>query len=312
MTFSYFLFLGIGAVICTGLFAWKLDRQNLSPALAPVALVLALVLGTLLSKVLYVLLLFPSLFDNYGIAALWRTEPTEFSFFGGCAGVCLAVLLAAKWLHQPTTKTLDAFAPCGALMVAFARAGVAFMAPNQVLGLGAFVENESLWFFPVARESFGMWFFAIFMLEAVFALVCAAVSFLLSARPARHPGHPFLHTVFFLALPQIFCEQLLNSYMQWGFIRIEQLLCGLVVLGIILYACVRHGNGFASFVPAVLTVVCMLGLIDLEFMLDNKYLFGLELGPITCYLLMLVLLGVMAWLFLWAFRRMNKKSSSLS
>lgn len=307
MNGTYFLFLTIGAVICTGLFAWKLYLKKEKPALSLLALPLAALLGTMMSKMTYVLLKAGEQFDNYGLSAFLRTQPAEFSFAGGCAGVVLAVWLVARIAKRPAASLLDAFAPCGALMYAIARGCTYFLDPMCMVGIGDYVENEALCFFPVAVENqmFGGWFFAVFMLECACALVCALAAFLLSRKACR-PGRVLLHTVFFLALPQVFCEQLLGSYMKWGFVRVEQLLCAMIAFGIILYACIKNKGASKRFLPAILSVLCMLMVIDLLFMLDNKYLFGLELAPNVCYILMIGLLGCMAALSLWAYRRLNK------
>ena len=85
----------------------------------------------------------------------------------------------------------------------------------------------------------------------------------------------------------------------------EQLLCALIVFSVILYACQKNKGAKKRFMPLVITGVCMLAVIDLLFMLDNKYLFGLELAPDVCHILMIVLLIIIAGMELWAFRRLD-------
>lgn len=310
MNSTYFLFLGIGAILCTGLFAWKLQRAGQKTSIALLSLPLALVLGTVLSKLVHFLLLFRDQYGAFGLEGLFRTNPTEFSFLGGCAGAVLAVWLAARCHRTAALPVMDAFAPCGALMAALARACEYFLDIRYLLGYGAFVENESLHFFPIARENEMLysWFYAIFMLEAACALICALVSFGRSHKKAYAPGRVFLHTVFFLALPQVFCERLLGSYMRWGFVRVEQLLCGFLCFGIILYGCTRLKQK-GAYTPALLAALCMLMIIDIEFTLDNKPPFGLEMPTLLCYILMLFTLAAMAALSLWTWRRLNRKEA---
>lgn len=311
MNTSYIFSLLIGAVICTGLFACTLSRRKsaLSPAFC--ALPLGIILGTVCSKVLFVLMKAQEQLDNYGLAAFLRTQPAEFTFVGGCIGVVLAVCLAARLCKQPVSSTLDAFAPAGALMAAVVRGSTYFLDRMSMVGVGDYVENEALCFFPVAVENemlFG-WFYAVFMLECAFALLCAVAVFFPAIRGKMKPGHVFLHAVFFLALPQIFCEQLLGSYIKWAFVRAEQLLCAVLVFAVILYACKKNKGAKMRFLPLILTGICMLAVIDLLFMLDNKYLFGLELAPDTCYILMIVLLVIIGGLEMWAFRRLNRSKA---
>lgn len=312
MNTTYLLSLMIGAVLCTGLFAWTLSRHKLPAATALYALPLGILLGTVCSKVLFVLMKAPEQFDNYGMAAFLRTQPAEFTFVGGCVGVVLAVMLAARLCKQPVAKALDAFAPAGALMAAVVRGSTYFLDRMSMVGVGDYVENEALCFFPVAVENdmlFG-WFYAVFMLECIFAFVCAVIVLFPAIHGRQHPGRTFLHTVFFLALPQIFCEQLLGSYIKWAFVRVEQLLCALIVFAVILYACKKNKGAKLRFLPLILTGVCMLAVIDLLFMLDNKYLFGLELAPNVCYILMIVLLVLIGAMELWSFRRLSRKKSA--
>lgn len=309
MNGTYLLLLGIGAVLCTGLFAYMLKRQGVKTAAAWVALPIAVVLGVVLSKASYFLLDFQEVYENYGFGALLRTRPSEFSLIGACAGVTLAVLLAARLMHQPAVRVLDAFAPCGALMIAVERACEYFLDPMNMVGMGDYVAEEALQFFPVAVhiQDFYSWFYAVFMMEAAFALICAVAGFVLTHRRSFAPGRVFLHTAFFLALPQIFSERMLNQCMRWGFVRIEQILCAVVVFAVILWACIRY-RGKGAYLPAILDLLCIGVLVDIEFTLDNKPPFGLEMAPATCYALMILTLCCMAALSVWAYRRLNRQA----
>lgn len=307
MNGTYIFSLVIGAVLCAGLFAWKLHRHGLRMQTALIGLPVAAVLGLIAAKAGYFLLELRDQWARYGLAGLWTERPSEFSFVCGAMGVALAVALTARLLHQPVLRTLDAFAPCGALMAAFTRACEGLLDPMSLVGMGDFVENDALWFFPVAAENQMLysWFYAVFMLEAACALIVAVVAFIRSHKGQFAPGRVFLHTAFFLALPQIFCERLLNQCMKWGFVRIEQLLCALIVFAIILIACIQRG-GIKACVPAVLCLVCAAVLIWMEFTLDNKLLFGIDLPTMMCYGVMIAALGCMAALSLYAYRRLNK------
>ena len=308
MTATYILALMIGAVICTGLFAWKLRRAGLKTTIVWTALPLTLTLGFLMSKILYFVLELRDQLVRYdGVGGLFSIVPREFSFIGGCIGVIGAVMLAAKIKEQKVLPVLDAFAPCGALMAAITRACEGLLDPMDMVGLGGFVADEQLWFFPVSIEieMLYSWFYAVFMLEAVLALVCALVSFVVSHHGRFASGRAFLHTMFFLALPQIFSEQMLGQCMAWGFIRIEQLLCALIVFGILLYACILRKKAVA-FIPAAGCLLCTAVLVWMEFTLDNKLLFGIELPTMVCYAVMIAALCGMAGLSLYSYHKLNK------
>lgn len=307
MTTTYIFGLLIGAVICAGLFAWKLHRGGRKPLTALLALPLAAILGLVMARLIYFALEFRDMYVKHdGFGGLLSGKPDEFSFIGGCVGVILAVILSAKLTGQKALPVLDAFAPCGALMAAIARACEGLLDPMTMIGLGAWVENEAQQFFPVAVEI--EWvgtFYAVFMLEAVLALICSAGGFVISRKGQFAPGRVFLHTVFFLALPQIFSEQILHKYMAWGFVRIEQLLCALIVFGVILIACIKRRK-LTAYIPAAGCLLCAAVLIWMEFTLDNKLLFGIDIPTMWCYVIMIASLACMAGLELDAYRRLNK------
>ena len=308
MNTTYCLAILIGAAICTALFAWKMHSAKLKPLTALLALPLAVVLGAVMAKLVYFVLELRDMLVTYdGVSGILSMKPDEFSFLGGCFGVVLAVMLTALISGQKVLPVLDAFAPCGALMAAITRACEGLLDPMSLIGMGAFVGDEKWWFFPVAVENEFLysWFYAVFMLEAAFALVCAVGSFVISMRWEFAPGRVFLHTVFFLALTQILSEQVLNKFMAWGFVRIEQLLCALIVFGILLYACIMRGK-MVAFVPAVLCLLCAGVLIWMEFALDNKPLFNIEIPTLLCYGIMIAALGCMAGLSLYSYHKLNK------
>ena len=307
MNTIYFLALTIGAVLCAGLFAWKLRRANLKASAAWFALPLSAVLGLVMARMAYFALEFRDMYVKHdGFAGLLSPNPQEFSIIGGCLGVILAVMMTAKITRQRALPVLDAFAPCGALMVAIARACEGLIDPMKMIGMGAWVDNESLHFFPVAVEVEWMGtFYAVFMLEAVLALLCALGAFLISHKGGFKPGRVFLHTMTFLALPQIFCEQILGDCMSWGFVKIEQLLCALIVFCVIMNACIRMRK-ISAYAPAVLCLVCAAVLIWMEFTLDNKLLFGIEIPTIWCYVIMMAAIGCMGALEQWAYHKLNK------
>lgn len=313
MTTEYLIFLAIGAVFCTALFGVRLRSVKIPVRCAWVSAVSGAILGAILSKLLYFMLLFREQYDNYGMGALLRMPPEEFSFVGGCLGVCIAVILSAKCFHLPVRKVLDIFAPCGALMVFFARAGEYWL---NLVGYGTYVENESLQFFPIAVKyvEYDMimgWFYAIFVLEAIFALICAIV-FLTLSRSGRSSSldFTFLHTLFFLTVPQVFSESLRSQCMKWGFVRIEQLICGLIAFAIVVFACIRYRKK-ASFLrvyyPVIGSVICLLMMIVVEFALDKPF-FGVYLPKVLCYGVMIAFLFFFAVLEIIAFRRLKRLS----
>lgn len=310
MNTTYFLFLGAAALVSALLFAALLGKRKESPLLALLALGLSAVLGTVFAKGGYFLMKIGE--DS---ETLTKFGAKYWSFVSGCAGVVLAVMLTARILRRPLLPFLDAFAPCGALMVALARMAEGLIHPMELKGLGAYVENEAHCFFPLAVENEMMvsWFYAVFVLEAACALLCAALSLALSRKKAA-PGRVFLHTAFFLCLPQVLCERLLGQCTKWGFVRIEQLLCALIAFGILLYPCIKmRRKGFLSALyPALLAVCCMALIILMEFSLDGKALSKIMHFPDALgYAVMLLALCAMASLSMASYHRLNKEQALL-
>ena len=82
-----------------------------------------------------------------------------------------------------------------------------------------------------------------------------------------------------LALPQIYCESLRARCMKWGFVRVEQLLCGLLVLALIAYACYKLGSKKKRrYWPVLWGALCIGGMALVEFALDKS-----TLPNLLCY-----------------------------
>ena len=200
----------------------------------------------------------------------------------------LGVIISAKLTHQRVLPVLDAFAPAGALLVAIARFGEKYLGE---IGTAGFEMPEQLAFFPFAlTNEWGESYPAIFMLSCLAALIVAIVG--LTRKPGGRDGQLFLRTAFYLALPQIMCESLLAECMKWGFVRVQQLLCALTLLAILIVEC-RRAAGSLSFAkrwwPVGALLLCAAGLVGVEFALDKS-----GLPAFVGYGAMVVLLALIA------------------
>ena len=218
------------------------------------------------------------LFGQEGITPLAKAD----------IGVVLGVIISAKLTHQRVLPVLDAFAPAGALLVAIARFGEKYLGE---IGTAGFEMPEQLAFFPFAlTNEWGESYPAIFMLSCLAALIVAIVG--LTRKPGGRDGQLFLRTAFYLALPQIMCESLLAECMKWGFVRVQQLLCALTLLAILLAEC-RRASGSLSFArrwwPVGALLLCAAGLVGVEFALDKS-----GLPAFVGYGAMVVLLALIA------------------
>ena len=262
---------------------------------AVLALVLSVVIGTILARVGYAVMTEELDFESDGIEALLDLFDLNYdtvSFFCGAVGVCLGVLAANRLVRKDAVvEGMDAFAPFGALLAALFRMGeISFGS----YGIGSNLpENSALAFFPFALKvetagGYSYWGWAICVLSAFFALVWACISFL-KIRDHGRAGLNFTLTLFFLCLTQILCESMRKRGIFWLFVHAEQLLCAVVVTGVMLYWTIGSKGVPARrrFMPLAVLAVCTGLLVATEFAIDGK-LFDLSRG--VCYAFMCLLI----------------------
>jgi len=291
-TTAYLLFISAGIVLCYVLFAFLLQKQlrvsaTRALALCATALGMGILLGIIGAKLLYGLFRISYLLKT-GFGSLFSLRPDEMSYYGGAAGVCFGVFLAAKLLGEKPLKALNAFAFPGAFLAALFRFAERWLG---ALGTGDYIETPlpfPLAVFEAWNPDFPEYYLAIFMLEGVLSLRVA-----LFAWQNRRDVLCFLRTVFYLCLFQIACESMRAQSLRWLFVRYEQLLCFLVVEAILIwYAVISKKQGIRNWGASVFGLfVCAVGVLC-EFMLDGKIVIGeYGLPPVFIY-------GVMSWALL--------------
>ena len=290
----YVLTVVLGAVCAGCLYGALLKKKGLPVCAAPAALALGSGLGLVCARLGYCLLLFGMTFARYGFSALFHAQLHEFSFVTGAMGVCLGAALGIRLCRCPVVRGMDVFAPALALMAAFARFGEYFL---EWVGYGKYVDQPWQQFFPLSVESpYGGWYTAVFMLEGLCALILAAV---LTAMEKRHERFLFTRAAFYLALPQIFWESLRALTMKWGFVRIEQVLCGVIVTAFVAWHCLKcREGGLSRFWPVGGMLLCIAVMVGVEFALDKT-----NISYIICYGVMLLALLGMAGLEIYSVRR---------
>lgn len=280
---TYLRLLGMAFVLAFAVFGLRLGYGKKT---AVAALPLSAILGFICSKLFYVLLLMGRTLLNIGFSSFLRFRPEEFSFFGAGVGVLLGVIIASRLTHEDIPSALDRFAPAGAILTALARFAEISL---DTLGVGDYcgMGDEPLNFFPFAviAGEWGEYYRAVFMLEAVLALAIA-ILYLITNRNCDLPLMRTGHVLFYLCLTQIFCESRRALSMKWGFVRVEQVLCGVCVVAIILVLSQRAGK--RAF-PVCGALMCILGMIGVEFALDKT-----EFPHLLLYGVMIALLIVLA------------------
>ena len=271
---GYLLIMGCGAAACI-LWFFLSNRKRMPAAKAAALSALTLLLGILFGLSGARLVWFLCRINTRPV--LFALEYDQLSYYGGVAGVILAVWLSAKILGLNGRETLNRFAPMGAFMAAIARFAEGFLG---MIGVGAWMEEGI--FFPVTvefvyDETYSEFYLAVFMLEGLFSLI----AMILCLRHANERDR-FLRTLFYLCLPQIFCESLRAQSIKWLFVRSEQLFCFLFCEGVLIWYGIRKkpGTPFLKRFGAALVglLVCAL-LITAEFALDGKILLSGETIP---------------------------------
>ena len=316
---AYLWIMAAGSALIFALYGLRCARARRVPGLrrpwltALLGFVFSAVFGTVLARVGYALLTQELDFEYDGLAAL--EDLLEFridslSFFFGALGVILGVLLANRICRRGAVLAgMDAFAPFGALLSALFRLGELF---HGSYGVGSNLpEGSAFAVFPFAvkiTSAAGVenWAWAVCVLSAAFAFAWAVYA-LLWLRARGRSGLLFTVTLFFLALRQILCESLRTRGIHWLFVHTEQLLCAIVLLGLILFWILasRRGPVLRRWWPLAVLLVGAGALVALEFaIVDGKYI---NLPRPVSYLLMCVVLAAYAFAGFRAARRWNRE-----
>ncbi len=221
-----------------------------------------------------------------------------FMLYGALAGVVLAARMIFRGPGE-TGRMLDAAAAPGMLLIAVCRFA------EGIIGVG-YGRNMEDWFDPWGEFTFfplenpepllrfpfgipdyyGDYHFSIFLLEGLAALVFLM---LLRRKKAEAPGGIFLLGLILYAGAQTTLESLrADSLPKWGFVRVNQLLSAVVLVGVLLLCTLRLRKSGRPFplgawcgVPA-----CMGVILAMEFALEKKILFLQWMRMDLCYAVM--------------------------
>ena len=269
-----------------------LRRGARTAAAAALSFPLCAVLGFVFAKLFYVLLMEVGHIIEWGEwDALFSLRPDTFCFTGGGVGVWLGLLLSARITGcRPAGRFLDLFTAPGLLLVAGLR-----MAEMELgsLGTGRFIEAAAAPAFPLAVvNEYGEAHVAVFFWEAVWALAVLVLSlFDLN----RRPGARFEAAVFRLCAGQILLEAMRSQALSWGFVRVEQVLCAVIMMVLTLLACARNTKkqGVRRFLPALVLLACFAAIVATEFLRQRSP--SRFMGETGGFLLMALVLLAAIW-----------------
>jgi len=168
----------------------------------------------------------------------WRLTDGGYALFGAAAGVLIVavafwLITKRKFKLLPVFDTLCASAP---IAIAMGRMGSIFSQDC----LGDTVDSEGLRFFPIAmfRQADNSYHYAVFFYEALF---CVGMFFFIRYADKtinRHGVSSYLFTILYCG-GRSFFECLRDDSMYVGFVKINQVISILTVIGFFAYMCVK-------------------------------------------------------------------------
>ena len=285
---TYIWHLFAGWLICIFFFYFLLSKKIHSEKryfFICFVFVLCPLFGLICSKLFYVLFRINIFFHgNALLSDLFNIKLEELSFSGATAGVILGIFVSAKAVGLSSRQTLNIFAPVGALMIAIARINEMHLG---MLGVGMYLENG---FFPFAQPIYWgnliEWYFAVFTLEAFFAIIISIFAFI-----HRNESYCFIRTLFYLCLSQVFCESLRTNTISWLFVKAEQVLCFAICEGMLIWFAFKTDyKNVHNWVSAITGIFVLLVIIAVEFALDKT-----DISHLISYIFMLAGLVTMAF-----------------
>lgn len=254
-------------------YALRLKKNGLPVRAALIAAAAGSVLALLLAKLGYLLHdLGANLTEGY-FDEITELLPEKLSFVGGALGITAGVALGARLSGFRAKKALDLFAAPGCVFLCLARLAEAGM---ETIGVGNEVEADWLKFFPLAiGDGWGGASLSVFVLEAAWALVCLVPA--LRTKQVRD-GNVFIRTAVWLLGAQMGFETLLQypyirSFMT-SFVSLEQVLCAVLLLGIVVPRCIRG----RKWLPLAAVLLLAGASVFFQFYRDNKIEFLFEEG----------------------------------
>lgn len=270
---AYALCLALAAGIGLWLFAVRGKKQGIPGPVLWHAALLSVPFGLIGARVFYCVCML-NFYAEMGFDAALRLWEGGYALWGAVGGVTLAAVIAAKTGKQPAGKLLDALAPSAALVIGLMRLAEYFSGE----GVGLYVEDEAFCRFPLAVcNQYGEWHFAIFLLEALAALVIFAV-LLRSKRKNGDLARLFL--LLYCACQIVLESMRRDNYLRWLFVRVSQLTSVLVIAGMMIAAVIRwarnkearHMTGKQIVLCWAVVLACAGICVALEFSVDGKIL----------------------------------------
>ena len=229
----------------------------------------------------------------------------SYMLYGAVVGGFIAAFLAAKISGESFGKVIDAAAAPAALLIAAGRFAEYLVEKGAGFGVGvvdwfdpyeewsmiAWEEPDAICRFPFAVQNYyGTWKFAINLWEGLAAVIFLIV--LLRMKKRKSGGAATLLLLMYAACQITFESMRRDDVIIWGFVKANQLISALLVLGILIFCWLKQPKADRK-VPelCIRTALLLLfaGIIMLmEFALDQKVGFLLWMRADLTYLVMIL------------------------
>ena len=292
---GYAITMIVGSAAALGLGWYRSAKAGIKQSRIILATLLLPLFTAFFSHLFYCLVDLEYTIYSYSVGYLFAFWERGGMVYGGMLGAALALWAAGG---KDGLKMLEHYAPSGAWMIAAARIAEGFMGQ----GYGEYYADAPFFCrfpFMVYDASYEEWGWALFVLEALIALVLMIV--VLKKKTHGH-GDSVLLLLGLYASAQIVLESLRrDEFLRWGFVRVEEVLSAVVILFVLVCYCAQSTRGkraakFACFsLYALMISACLL----LEFATEGRIPFLTFLSVGGCYLAMTCACMALAGSVLW-------------
>lgn len=306
--FGYGSLIALAALAALILMAYMGKKQGLPAGTVSWFAVLAIPFALLLARAGYCLTNLKWVLER-SPGFFFQFTKGGFLLYGGVAGGILAALLTARLVKQPVARLLDVIAAPAALVIAVGRlaeylvgAGYGYCIeewfdPWMEMSMIPWEDPSVLYRFPFGVQDFyESWNFAIFLPEALTALVVLAV--LLTMKKRREGGAVLLMLLVYACAQIVWESMRQDQVIRWGFVRANQLLSVVTIVAVLLCCWLHLSKDMRRKMPLwlalILVAACAGIVIVMEFALEQKISFLAWMRMDLCYLVMaLACLGIL-------------------
>ena len=237
--------------------------------------------------------------------SFWDFVGTGYTYmlYGAVIGGFAAAFLTAKINGESFGTVADAAAAPAALLIAAGRfaeylvdagfgSGIAeWFDPYEEWSMIAWEDPEPICRFPFAVQNYyGSWRFSINLWEGLAAVVFLIV--LLTMKKRRTGGAATLLMLMYASCQILFESMRKDDVIIWGFVKANQLISALVVLGILIFCWMKQPEGQRTrkelLIRIALLLLCAGIVMLMEFALDQKIEFLMWMRADLSYIVMAV------------------------